>query len=290
MEGNYYSDGKNRFYRLEAGTEEHFYEIRMINNNQPDMLLRLHPAEDGQKSYYDYNVSGLQALSACDAREIQENYLYSIVFSMERLSELADAYLLDPKDISLDPERIFLRRESGQVYFLYYPGQEGSLQEHIRELMAYFMKTLDPTDEEGVLLLYGLYQKSREEGVMLDTLAGYWREHQTREREAVHAEGVVEDRYGENEREAEEEPVYAELGLEKSTKGRAYSKWRANRVIERETAAAETVEIAAEIPASMPPDERSETKPSFLSRLKDYALEIGVGIVVAAGALIILLT
>lgn len=293
MEGNYYSDGKNRFFRLEASeAAEHFYEIRMINNNQPEMLLRLHPAEDGQKNYYDYNVTGLQALADCSAREIQENYLYSIVFSMERLSEIADAYLLDPNDFSLAPDRIFLRRESGQVFFLYYPGQTGSLQEHIRELMGYFMKTLDPTEESEVLMLYGLYQKARENGITLDSLAAYWRDHLKREKETVRAEGTVEERTESSDIFSEErDPVYESLGIEKNMKGRAYAKWQQHRVIERDSAAVETVEIAAE-PVSdiFPPSAAVESRPSPGSRLKEYALEIIVGAVVAVGALIILLT
>ena len=288
MEGNYYSDGVNRFYRVYASEKNQgLYEVGMINHNQPELLLRLHLTQEGDRPCFDYHVSGLQALSECQAEDLQGDYLYSIVFSLAYAAEIVESYLLSPEDLVLSPDQIFLRRESGQVFFLYYPGQEGTLQEHLLNLMEHFMKVLNPTEEDEVLLLYGLYQKARESNVTLTTLSEYWQSMRGKQPFSKAADPVETDLPAEEETD----PVYEELGLQPAAHGRAYSKWRQERVIERDSVPMETVDLPCEIVGRQEKEKRGgELIGQIKEKVKAYAMEIGIGTVVVTGALLILLT
>lgn len=208
-------DGKHVFLRLEA--EEGFdegYEFRMITNNRPERLLKMSVSREGRSVFLDYNVSGLVSLESC--AEETEALLYAVISALEKTGGILSEYLLSPDRLSLSPSHVFVRKETGQVWFCYVPGKEGSFRDSVTELMEFFMKKAAPSEPAEVLLLYGLYQKSREENVTPESLAEYWRT----EKDAIRKEDLppeIEDA----EIPFPEEDVYALLGMEKSRRGKA---------------------------------------------------------------------
>lgn len=205
-------DGKYTFLRIEtdAGFDGGF-ELRMITNNQPEMLLKMMLNRESRVTHLDYNVSGLVSLSSCE-KEGGE-YLYSVISGLEKLGSVLTEYLLTPDGLSLEPTRIFVRKETGQVYFCYVPGREGTFRESVRALMEYFMKVFTPENSEEILLMYGLYQKSGEETVTPVSLAEYLREQKKEDH------GNIEvPREEPPEIEFPEDEIYAELGMEKPMK------------------------------------------------------------------------
>ena len=209
MSDNYIRDGKYLFLRLEA--EPGFdggYEFRMISNNQPEMLVKLLVNREGRTTHLDYNVTGLVPLKSLE--EELDGFLYAVISGLEKLGEVLPEYLLSPDRISLLPEQIFVRRETGQVYFCYVPGREASFGDSLAGLMEYFIKNASPADSEEVLLLYGLYQKSREETAGPGTLAEYWREQKKNRRPEENVFPMPE----EAEIEFPDADIYAELGME----------------------------------------------------------------------------
>lgn len=188
MEKQILDDGRSRYLRLEdESVPENMYEIRMINHNKPEGLLVFHMEETGKTVQYDYFISGLSSLKSC-AEEDDTDYLYSVIFALEHLSDVFYEYMLSPDRLELDPETIFVRKETGSLYFCYYPGKKSSFQQSLQELMEFFVKVMDPNDEPSVLLLYGLYRKSREENVTMKTLAEFWRERKNEERNLLYQE------------------------------------------------------------------------------------------------------
>ena len=212
MNGNYVQEGKYSFLRIEAVNEaDERFEVRMITNNQPEMLLKMVVTREGGQSFFDYNITGLSSLSS--AAEEAATYLFSVISGLERLGEVLPEYLLSSDAVSLAPEHIFVRKETGQVFFCYLPGREGSFQESVRAMMEFFMKYAAPSDPEEVLLLYGLYQRSREEDVRPESLAELWRDKksssQKKEELPVIEEQIVA---------FPDEDIYAELGMEQPKK------------------------------------------------------------------------
>lgn len=309
MEDQYYSDGKNRFLRLpapEQGAEP--YKIRMMNMNRPENLLHLHLSYEGTKPFYDYHVSGLVSLRDSVNVPMLEQFLYGVVFALEHLSDVLREHLLSEEELDLEPEHIFLQMDTGQVFFCYTPGIKTSLSESLRKVMEFFMKNMNPGNEDDVLLLYGLYQKSRESGAALTSLADYWRGNRgksgfAKEEEVIDAPEDVEE---------EDRNIYRELGLAEARPKGLFDDWRERQklVSEEKTAygkgfpggkrgtGASDAEIIIQEGAGKEcnrfrEEEYSNTtstpKGSVLrwikKKVKEYAFEIAVGVVVLIGVI-----
>lgn len=176
MERKFYEDGSTRYMRLICPKEnQNEYERKMLLLNRPERFLPMHIIHDGAGEYIDYDISGLTAITSCSEEEIQ-SYLFGILFAMSKVADALTDYLLSPESVLLNPEMIFLRKETGRVFFCYLPGYEKSLSESLGFLMEYFIKRTNPTKEEDVLLIYGLYQKSREDNCTLKTFYNYWKD------------------------------------------------------------------------------------------------------------------
>lgn len=205
-------EGKYTFLRIE--TDPGFdggFEVRMITNNQPELLLKLLVNRENGATYLDYNVTGLTSLASKEKEA--GTFLFSVISGLEKLGEVLPEYLLSTDSLSLEPERIFIREETGQVYFCYLPGNGGCFQESVRALMEFFMRYSAPADPKEVLLLYGLYQKSLEETLLPGTLAEFWRsekEHGASPETFPRVEDPVI--------EFPDEEIYAELGMERPVK------------------------------------------------------------------------
>lgn len=213
MKDTMVQDGKYTFMRIEADPDfDGGFETRMITHNQPDLLLKMLLTRENGTACLDYNVTGLSALSSCEDEAAA--YLFAVVSGIEKLGGILPEYLLTADAVSLDPERIYVRKETGQVYFCYLPGNTGTFRESIRGMMEFFMKYSAPTDPEEVLLLYGLYQKSREENVLPGTLAAYWRENKRSGPKAAKVFPPIEA----PEVSFPDAEIYEEIGMERPGK------------------------------------------------------------------------
>ncbi len=68
-------------------------------------------------------------------------------------------YLLDPGDLCLEPECIFLGAGGDEVLLCYVPHQSESDPDTIRILADYFLKKLDHSDRAAADLVYSLYDR-----------------------------------------------------------------------------------------------------------------------------------
>lgn len=186
METQYFQDGSAKFLRLKAAEpDKQGFKIRMINQNQPDALLTLHLTAEEEQTYYDYNITGLVPLTEASDESMQARFLYSTVFSLERLAGTLESHMLQQEEVLLEPSMIYLKMDLGKMYFCYLPGHSSNVQESVQKLMEYFLKKVNPVQEEEILLLYGLYQRSRLPDTDLSTLAGWWRAAREKETASV---------------------------------------------------------------------------------------------------------
>ena len=166
-------DGRNVYLRipLDEGFETG-YSFRMVSGVQPACLLPVGIVREAHQVYADYLISGWTALSSVPSEDLL-NLLYGFVNALKNAAdELADC-LLSAEELSLEPRHIFLRRETGEIRFCYLFEGIKPFGESLQGLMEYFIKTAKPAREQDVLLLYGLYQKSREENVTPEILASF---------------------------------------------------------------------------------------------------------------------
>ncbi len=296
MKKSIVSDGRNRYLRLipEAETADG-YELKMLTRTQPDQLLKIHPGSEGGSVTFDYVITDLVALET--ASEEARTVLHAVVLGLESLAEVLRQHLLDPDGLVLSPDTVFLQRETGRIFFCYAPGNRKPLQESLTELMEFFIKYVNPTGEAEVLLVYGLYRKSREENVTLQSLASFWRE-QTKGRPALterpaSARGPQQDR--------KERAVYEELGLdpydtgaaayygepaapENPGSGQKPSAARTDRPDEKPSLWKQLFDRKKEKDAPEAPEGRK----SITAKMKDHLLPILVTVIIAVGVVLFL--
>jgi len=300
MDISYYQDGKNRYLRIPS--EElllNRYKVKMLIANQPDNLLRLHEIHEGNQCYFDYHITGLVPLKDLSPQEILTKHLTHLLYALSHLEEELQQFLLNPKDILLTPDTIFIEPEKERFYFCYYPDEIQTLRESLEQFTEFLLKYLRPQNETETLLLYGLYQRSLEENVTFETIEHYAQEMiQEKEHQEVIVENaekvtgipVIEDdspRVKKRPRRREDENIYQELGLSLGNGDALYEEWREKN---KEDAAI-IDSIKKESPYFQEEKEIKATPGKrFFQKMKDYAFEICVGIVVSTGVIIMILT
>ena len=201
MSGKVIEDGQDRLLVLAEDPEKtDRTEIRMLGDYAPEGLLRMRFRRSPECLSVLYTVSGLQTLSEAMREESQEALLYAVISALSGIGPVLREHFLSLQQLSLQPEEIYLNSEQ-KVRFLYRLVPERSFQQSLQSLMEYFLRQMNPQEEEEVLLLYGLYQKSREEQAAADTLLRYYEGHRKKQKEASGASM------------SEEAPAFEERGI-----------------------------------------------------------------------------
>lgn len=209
-------DGKNCYLRvlLEDGTEPG-YEIKMINRTQPGHFLRISLMEQYHRLYLDYNITGLVPVSEVEKNDLL-TYLYAIISSLSRLGEECAEYLIPAEKVDLSPEHIFLRMETGQIYYVFSPEKQETQQESLQLLLEHFMKNANLVHEEDVLNVYGMYQKTLEKNVTFQGLYDYLKEARRNPEDGAFAYGVAskETERQKTDDRSPENALYGSLGID----------------------------------------------------------------------------
>ena len=201
-------EGRNRFLEIGGDPQKaEKHEIRMLLRNRVGRLLPIAIEQSDGGYLYRYEISGLVSLLDFESGKLPGGCFRALIFALSDAADDLSDYMLNPENLVLLPETVFFRRECGTVFFVYMPGYRKPVRESLRELMEYLLKVVSPGKEEDVLLLYGLYRKSREINVSLGTLAEYWKS-------SDRAEDMSHGEEAEDEPETEVSPVFRELGLE----------------------------------------------------------------------------
>ena len=223
------SDGSNVYLRILAGEDglsDELYQFKMINTSRPTGLLPVHVTREKDGFVYSYDVTGLRSLKDSEGDDVQVDYLYSLISAMSKEAAVLSEFLLDPDKLLLTPETIFFRQWAGEVWFCYDPGKTEPLAESMTRLMEYFLKKLNPKDEEDILFMYGLYQRTREPNVSLTSLYDFFLEN----RENYLMIGEAREARKKDVRDpvplaeaVAENSVYDELGIEKTPQTTRFS-------------------------------------------------------------------
>ena len=167
-----YKRDMNHNYLILTGEEmidTDSYQVRMIVANVvPDLLQCRIQGMDGKFMVY-YDVTSRQPLttlfenSKLGIEELQV-ILSGFIQVMEEMSE----YLLNPCQLILEPEYIYMDAEKKNVRFCYLPGFQGEVQKQFQSLAEYFLPRLDHEDGRAVMLGYGVYRRALEDSFHLE--------------------------------------------------------------------------------------------------------------------------
>lgn len=162
------------------------YQMQMLDKNTVSSLLKITGRGWDGKSRYSFHTKGFISMEKEYARkEMKKEDVEQFTEQLRAaVAEIRD-YLLDPDQILLLPEFIFLK--DGRYRFCYLPQTdlEGkkSLCVSFHELTEYFIKKLDHRDTEGIFLIYKLHKETFRDSYDLGGILEEYREEASIRRE-----------------------------------------------------------------------------------------------------------
>lgn len=213
MKAEYKRDVSHNYLILEEeeGIDTSSYQVRMLAGNVIPSLLHCRLQNLDGKLFFYYEITSRQSLSSYYEEKKFKAEDVRLIFGgfVQVMEELAE-YLLNPEQLLLRPEYIYLDIEKKQVFFCCFPGSGTAVQDQLRELMEYMLPKLDHEDQAAVFLGYGIYRKMLEPGFQMENIkeAVYHRDKE----ELPPEEG--QDRERENRRNHDEGSVPESLQVE----------------------------------------------------------------------------
>lgn len=145
------------------------YQVRMLAGNVIPSLLKCRiQGVDGTFMLY-YDVTSRQSLlSAYEGKKLKLEDLRLIFGGFVKVMEDTAEYLIDPGQLLIAPEYIFVEMESRQIYFCLMPGMEKDIRNQFLALTEYILPQIDHEEKAAVMLGYGVYRRSMEDSFHLE--------------------------------------------------------------------------------------------------------------------------
>lgn len=135
------------------------YDMEMLKRNRLPGFLPFEVIESDGGWQFWYEITGLQMLDEyMKQKPVDYALLKKIVLQIDTGMRLAGEYLLMEEDISLSPERIGIRPETGQLYFCYLKGEDKSQAVQFRNLIEQILPNVDHKDTRAVEAVYAIYE------------------------------------------------------------------------------------------------------------------------------------
>ena len=147
------------------------YQVRMLEGNVIPSVLRCRlQGLDGKVLFY-YDITSRQSVASFyEQKKINGEDLRLIFGGFVAVLEELSEYLMNPEQLVLVPEYIYLDAGKKEIKFCCLPGYDHPVQEQFRELAEYFLPRLDHEDPDAVKLGYGVYRKTLETGFQLEDI------------------------------------------------------------------------------------------------------------------------
>ena len=147
------------------------YQVRMLAGNVIPSILKCRIQSLDGSQFFSYDITSKQPLSVLyEEKKFRIKDLQMVLGGFVNVMEELTEFLMNPEQLILRPEYIYLDIESQKVYFCCLPGFYREIQQQFRELTEYILPKLDHEDEQAVVLGYGIYKKALEPGFHLETV------------------------------------------------------------------------------------------------------------------------
>lgn len=158
------------------------YQVRMLTGNAVPCILKCRvQGLDGKFLFY-YDITSRQSLASFyEQKKLKVSDLRIIFGGFVKIMEEMMEFLMNPDQLLLSPEYMYLDVEKQKLYFCCLPGEPKAISEQFREMTEYFLPKLDHEDTAAVTLGYGIYRKALETGIQLDTLKEFIYHNETEE-------------------------------------------------------------------------------------------------------------
>ncbi|MGN0318779.1 MAG: DUF6382 domain-containing protein [Lachnospira sp.] len=138
------------------------YQIKMIQKNNPDHILKIMTLSVDGKNYFEYDITSKQQFSSVyDYNKLTIEDVKSVCVNISELVRTVDAYMLDLDKVLLKPSNIYMNIVSKKMYFIYFPEvEDNDFRTSLKDLFEYILEHFDhTTGKENVVKLYDIYQR-----------------------------------------------------------------------------------------------------------------------------------
>lgn len=171
MKSEYKRDMNHNFFILygEEEVDTGSYQVRMLVGNAIPSLLKCRiQGIDGKFMVY-YDITSKQSVSSLyEQKKFSMEDLRLIFGAFVQVMEEMSEYLLNPGQLVIRPEYIFLDVEKKQMFFCCLPGFDRDVRVQFQELTEYILPQLDHEDEKAIILGYGVYRRAMEDSFHLE--------------------------------------------------------------------------------------------------------------------------
>lgn len=182
------------------------YQVRMMVGNVVPSLIKCRiQGVNGDFSVY-YDITSRQALASFyENRKLGQDEVKLIFGEFIRVMEDMAEYLMNPEQLVLMPEYMFLEVEKREIGFCFLPGYKKDLREQFQELIEYILPKINHEDDMAVRIGYGIYRRAMEDSFHLEHIKEEL--YRGRDREADKDEDIA---LRPHEKEREEQKIQTE--------------------------------------------------------------------------------
>lgn len=171
------------------------YQVEIINNNLDILVLPIKERQVNNKVKFDINITNKKSIKELTSNSVLSYSEYlNIITKICEIQLKCEDYLLHPQNLILNNNTIFIDNNTGEIYIVYLPIKNESLNRGMEEFKKYIVELSSLVDGRsskedldtiksinqyvynpnitGIRLkryLEGLQQKSKEQNLILDT-------------------------------------------------------------------------------------------------------------------------
>lgn len=145
------------------------YQVRMlVGNGMPSLLKCRLQGIDGNFLIY-YDITSKQSVASMYETKKMGLEDLRLIFGgfVQAMEEMAE-YLMNPGQLLVQPEYMYLDVEKKKLYFCCMPGKAGDVRQDFRVLTEYILPKIDHEDGDAVILGYGVYRRALEDTFHLE--------------------------------------------------------------------------------------------------------------------------
>lgn len=150
---------------------EQSFRIQMLMQNKISHLLSLHIQYEDERRLLYYDVTGMQSLEEFIASEylsyVQLKHIFIQIIDAVRAS---NEYMLVTEFFLLQPQYIFIEKETKNIYLCYYEGKKQELITQLHELSSVLLNHIDYKDQQAVFMGYQFYQLTNQQHITLEEI------------------------------------------------------------------------------------------------------------------------
>lgn len=173
MRAEYKRDLNHNFLILqgEEPVDTSSYQVRMLVGNEIPSLLKCRiQGMDGEFRFY-YDITSRQSVASLyEQRKLGLEDLKLIFGGFVGVLEDMSEYLLNPGQLVLRPEYMYVDVVKKFMSFCYLPGYQKDVREQFQALTEYILPKLNHEDGNAVILGYGVYRKALEDSFHLEQI------------------------------------------------------------------------------------------------------------------------